>query len=72
VSVEYWELGDRVIEARVEPDTPGVCRRTLTLTVVSGPPLTLGEYRRVSAALVAELVGRGDVVHSWSAPEPEE
>jgi hypothetical protein len=71
VSVEYLEIENRVIEWRLEPDTPGVCRRTLTLTVVSGPPLTLEEYRRASAALVAELVGSGCVVLSWSAPELE-
>jgi hypothetical protein len=72
VSVEYLVLADRVIEARVEPDTPGFRPRTPTLTVVSGPPLTVEEYRRVSAAVVAELVGRGCVVHSWCAPELEE
>jgi hypothetical protein len=72
VSVEYYELGDRVIEARVDPDTPGVCRRTLTLTVVSGPPLSLEEYRRVSAAVVADQLGQGCVVHPWAAPGLEE
>ncbi len=65
----YVELEDRVFGFSVEPDTPGTCRRTLTIWVESGAPLSEEEYRRISAWCVAELVGgRADVI-GWGFEE---
>lgn len=65
--IRYIETSNRVFAWEVTPDTePELVRpRTITITIVSGPPLSLEEYQRLSARLVAELVGEGVIVHSW-------
>ena len=66
--VEYIELADRVVRVKMVPDTPGVCRRRVTLRVVSGPEFSEDEADRVMAAIVAELVGTGnDMIRWWAS-----
>lgn len=62
---QFIELADRVFSYEITPDTPGICRRTMTVEVESGPPLTREEYDRVTAAVVAEMVAAGSVVYGW-------
>ncbi|HJZ53961.1 MAG TPA: hypothetical protein VKE74_03340 [Gemmataceae bacterium] len=52
MGVEYVETAGRVFEVTITPDTPGYVRRTLTVRLVSGPPLTHEEWRRLAAAWV--------------------
>lgn len=43
------------------------CRQNLDLEVVAGPDLTEEEANRISAAIVAQLVGGGCDVHWWKS-----
>jgi hypothetical protein len=65
--VRYVKTPTHVFRFEVTPDTPGRCRRTVRIHIESGPPLDEDDYRRISAKLVAELVGFGCDVYRWSA-----
>jgi hypothetical protein len=70
----YIELSDRVLSYEVTPgdEVPGHINRTLRVAVESGPPLSVAEYQRVSAACVAELVAAGAEVFVWGGIEEDE
>lgn len=63
------ETGNRVFELRVTPgdEVPGVCRRTLSAELLSGPPLSEAEAARVTREVVADAVARGLDMVSWGA-----
>jgi hypothetical protein len=59
MAVELVELDNRVLEIEQVPDTPGVCHRTISFRVLSGPPLAAEEFVRIKQALVRHLIGEG-------------
>ena len=71
--IQYLEAGDRLLRCELLPDdVPTECRRrTLTVSVLSGAELTVDEWQRISAGLIAELVGEGIDVRSWGVDTEE-
>lgn len=64
----------RVFRVRLTPDTPGVCRRSVTVTVEAGPPMEFDrdELDGIMARFVADLVGRGIDVVGWGYEADED
>lgn len=60
---EIIELDCRVFEAVACPDTPGRCRRTLTIRQLSGPDLDDAQWLAVQGEVVRELIRRGNRVY---------
>lgn len=68
-----FELERHVFEARIWPDTPGVCRRSYSLVQLSGPPLTQSQWDAIAAVFIADLKEAGARVHGWeflTSPRP--
>lgn len=57
------ETATHVFESVVVPDTPGRCDRTLTLTLLSGPPLTPEQAAAIRQAVVRGLIDGGNHVY---------
>lgn len=56
------ETATHVFEATVEPDAPGDLERTLSLRVLSGPPMTEEEWGRLKEGVVRALIDAGNQV----------
>lgn len=57
------ETATHVFEIAMTPDTPGVCRRTIGVRLVSGKSLSDAEWAVITAKLVADYQQRGGKVH---------
>jgi hypothetical protein len=73
MSVEYIETADHVFRAEFIPgdEVPGHCRRRLTITVESGPPITEAEALPALTQMIASMVADGIDVVSWGVVEEE-
>jgi hypothetical protein len=69
---EFIETAGRVFQIDHEPtDVPPDlhCARRIIITIVSGPPLEQEEYERITAQVIADIVGQGIDVIGWGTPD---
>lgn len=65
MTVELIECDRHVFEVTCEPgdEVPGVCDRTLTVRLLSGPALSDADWGRIKEAVVRDLIARGRRVY---------
>lgn len=63
------ETDCRVFEITMHPETPGHMRRTITVRMLSGEPMTEREAKTVGAALIACYEQQGGTVHKIAYEE---
>lgn len=74
MTTDIIELADRVFEVTTTPgdEVPGVCRRTCTIRLLSGPPLTDEDFARIKQTVVRDLIDLGLRVYGMRPGDAED
>lgn len=77
MNVQYVETANRVFRLEERPNDPDAppdahCRRTVTVTLESGPPLTREEVDSILLTTIADAVSRGIDVIGWDTGDEDD